>query len=538
MGMYLNPGNLIFSRISSQKIYVDKTGMLGVLNEIIKSENNYVCVSRPRRFGKTIAGNMICAYYSKGCDSRSLFAPFKISSDPSFEEGLNKYNVLSIDIGYEYNKSRDKKDMLFKLENAIRSEFTKQFADIVFEKDDSLADCIQKAYESTGEQFVILLDEYDTLVREKVNEGLFAEYLSFLNSLFKSNTLRPAMALAYLTGILPIIKDRVQSKLNNFKQYTILNPGSLAPYTGFTTEEVKSLCELYRMDYEECKAWYDGYRLSWNEAFDERTVDVYNPESVVQSMIERRFGNYWSGTSNYDVIASRLERNFDSVKDAVERMILGGRTAVNTWKYLNTLTDFRSRDDVFTYLIHLGYLAYDNRREECWVPNSEVLLEWQSAISILPEYKETDRIIEGSRELVSATIRGNEDAVAEALDRAHALVSSYRNYNNEGALQSAIYLAYMWALNRYACFKELPAGRGIADIVYSPLASVDKSEFPALIVELKYNKTPSIVMEQIKEKRYFDALSRYTGEVLLVGINYDPETKTHECKIERYEKDA
>ena len=538
MGIYLNPGFDGFGNIVNQKIYVDKTLMIKVMNNIIKEENHYICVSRPRRFGKTIAGNMLCAYYSKNCNSRALFEPFKISRDPAFEEGLNKYNVIKIDVGGAYNNAKNRENTILEITKDVRREFTEQFPNVDFDEEDSIANCIKRVFSVTAEQFIIILDEYDVLVRDPVSKNLLDEYLLFLNGLFKDDALRPAIALAYLTGVLPIIRERVQSKLNNFDEYTILNAGPFSEYTGFTNDEVKDLCKKYRMDFEECKSWYDGYRLSWNEGFEERTVEVYNPESVVKSMLKRKFGNYWSKTSNYDVISRRLEQNFNGTKDSVVRMVSGEKEVVDVWSYTNTVTDFFSRDDVFTYLIHLGYLAYDDVKEVCWIPNNEVRRDWKYAIAKLPDYAETDRIIEDSKYLLYSTIRGDERSVEEALNRSHSFVSSYKSYKNEYALHSAIFLAYMYAVNKYICIKEMPAGKGIADIVYIPLASTDKTEHPALIIELKHNKAACVALEQIKLKRYFDALNNYTGEVLFVGINYDEETKTHQCRIERYEKDS
>ena len=245
MGIYLNPNNENFERITRREIYVDKTMMISVINRFMETDNTYLCVSRPRRFGKTIAGNMLSAYFSKGCDSRSLFSPYKISSDPSFESNLNKLNVIQIDMNSEYKNERDTENLLNNLQDKIVAEFARQFPEISFGEKESVGNCILKAYAEKGERFVIIMDEYDVLVRENVSQKLFSQYLDFLNGLFKSNTLRPAISLAYITGILPVIRDRIQSKLNNFREYTILDAGKLAEFIGFTGEEVKELCRKY-----------------------------------------------------------------------------------------------------------------------------------------------------------------------------------------------------------------------------------------------------------------------------------------------------
>ena len=523
MGIYLNPGNEVFRRITSADIYVDKTMMLHVTNQFIDKGNNYICISRPRRFGKTIAGNMLCAYYSKGCDSAELFSRFKIAAVPGFQEKRNKYNVIKIDMNSEYQNTKNKDALIKRLTDRIKKEMETAFPEICFEEEDSLAECILRVYASLGETFLFILDEYDVLVREMVSEGLFHEYLSFLNGLFKSDTLRPAISLAYLTGILPVVRDKIQSKLNNFREYTVLSAGPLAEFTGFTGEEVEALCREYGVDYEECRRWYDGYRLNGFE--------VYNPESVVRSMEEKQFGSYWGRTSSYEAISDRIRQNFAGTRDAVIRMLAGEEINVDVNSYLNTMTDFHSKDDTFGYLIHLGYLAYNRKEETCRIPNKEVREEWFRALNRIPdEYSVTTQIIQSSRELLSRTWAGEEEAVAKALDVTHIHVTSNRSYNNEDALQSAIYLSYIYALNRYTVIKEMTSGKGFADVVFLPFMQDD----PAMIIELKRNSSSESALQQIRDRRYFDSLAHYQGNLLFVGINYDEKEKTHSCRIERF----
>ena len=520
MGIYLNPGNENFRRTLSAKIYVDKTMMLSVLNDYIDQGNNYICISRPRRFGKTIASEMISAYYSKDCDSAELFCDKKIASVPGYRDRLNALNVIKIDLNSEYQNTAEKDKLIEYLTEDIKDELIKEFPDVGIAARDSLAKSMLKVYESTTETFVLIIDEYDVLVREKVSESLFAEYLSFLNGLFKSAAVRPAISLAYLTGILPVVRDRIQSKLNNFREYTILDARELAEYVGFTDDEVRALCEEYDMDYAECKSWYDGYR--------QHGYEIYNPESVVMSMMDHKYRNYWGKTSTYMVISDFISMNFDGTKDAVERMLSGEHIPVRADGYLNTMTDFMNVDHVLTYLIHVGYLAYDDDTQTCRIPNREIYGEWEMAVADLPEYSATNEIIKASKELLSATIAGDEEAVARALDVSHIHVTSNRSYNNEDALQSAIYLAYIYAINKYTIVREMTSGKGFADVVFIP---VHPGEVPAMVIELKRNDCAESAIDQIKEKKYFDSLSHYEGGLLFVGINYDEKEKTHTAKI-------
>ena len=522
MGIYLNPGNVNFKEITKADIYVDKTMMLQVTNAFIDSGQKYICISRPRRFGKTIAGNMLSAYYSKGCDSRELFARFKISGSSDYLEKLNRYNFIKIDMNSEYQNAQNKENVLKRLTVKIKREMASQFPDLYFDEEDSLAECILSIFSSTGETFIILLDEYDVLVREQVSQELFQEYLSFLNGLFKSDTLRPAISLAYLTGILPVVRDKIQSKLNNFEEYTILDAAELAEFTGFTNDEVRELCAEYCIDYGECRRWYDGYA--------QHGLEIYNPESVVKSVRKKRFGSYWGQTSTYEAISDRIRQNFAGTKDDVVRMLAGENIDVNVTRYMNTMNSFHTKDDLFTYLIHLGYLAYNFEDGTCRIPNKEVRQEWFNAIETEEGYEVTNQIIKSSKDLLSLTWNGEEDAVAKALDVSHIHVTSNRSYNNEDALQSAIYLAYIYALNRYTVIKEMTTGKGFADVVFIPA----KKEDPAMVIELKRNDCAESALRQIQDKKYFDSLMHYHGNLLFVGINYDPKEKTHTCRIERF----
>ena len=533
MGTYLNPNNQSFRKFVQTGKYIDKTMLIDLTNRRLDDPSaDFVCVSRPRRFGKSVAEDMLAAYYSKGADSRELFSQFKIAGTDLFEKNLNKFNVIKIDLNamlseWKVLEPHDGRPdtVIGYVAKCVCDEFRKQFADVVFDEGNSVSAFIQKVYEEKCETFIIIIDEYDVMVREQVSEEEFGIYMAFLNSLFKNGALRPAISLAYLTGILPIIRDKIQSKLNTFRQYTMTDAGDFAEFVGFTSREVEFLCKKYGRDFTECRSWYDGYRVGDHE--------VYNPEAVIQAVTTGAFKSYWGITSTYEVVSEKIRMNFSGTKDDVITMLGGGRVDVNVEKYRNTLTDFAGKDDIFTFLIHLGYLAYDGRERQCYIPNREVHLEWQNAVEDNEDYAETNRIIKDSKSLLRETIDGNETAVAEALDRSHIHVTSNRSYNNEDSLQCAIYLAYIYALNEYMVVREMTAGRGFADIAYIPL---DRSK-AAIVVELKRNGTAETALTQIKERRYFDSLSTYKGDIILAGINYDEKTKRHECKIERLTKE-
>ena len=521
MGIYLNPGNELLRRAKKSEIFIDKSMMIAELNKLVETENNFVCVSRPRRFGKSMAGNMLAAYYSKGCDSRELFKDLKIAQDKSYEEYLNKLNVIKLDLNAAYRSIRDKNDLVGFITEVIKDELGEAFPEVKLSEKDTLPFALQKVYAKTNETFVVIIDEYDVLVREQVNATLFEEYLDFLNGLFKNSTLSPAISLAYLTGILPIVRDRIQSKLNLFDEYSMTDASQLAEFVGFTAAETQGLCEQYGMDYEECRRWYDGYDLNG-------VHEIFSPKSVVSAMMKRSFGSYWTQTGSYEALKLYILMDFSGMKDDVIKMMGGGKVDVNVYKYLNTMTDFHSKDDVFTYLIHLGYLAYDRENRQCYIPNSEIREQWVFSVEYEQDYAPIIKLVNDSKQLLEATLNKDEEAVAAALTEAHIRTTNPLTYNNEASFQSAIGLAYFYANLKYTVIKELPTGKGYADLALIPYVP----NIPAMIIELKNKKSAESAIKQIKEKKYDDLLEHYRGDLLFVGINYNPDTKEHQCKIE------
>lgn len=457
MGIYVNPSEALLKMSVNSRIYVDKSMLIHELNQLLNSEDRFVCVARPRRFGKSMAGNMIAAYYGKKANSRPIFEKLKIAQAPDFETYLNVFNVIKLDVNGFYSNSNRNEDIVPLFTAKVRRELQREFPDCGLEASDAFPDCIEKIYAETGEQFVMILDEYDVLVREKVKPPIFDQYLAFLNGLFKNADIAPAFALVYLTGVLPVVRDKIQSKLNLFTEYTMTDAKMLTEFVGFTEEETRSLCEQNQMDFEECKRWYDGYKMSYHD----KSFELYNPKSVVQAMIDKRFGDYWTKTGSYDSIKIYISMNFEGIKDDVKTMIAGGHIDINVDKFLNTMTDFHSKDAVFGYLIHLGYLAYDSDLKQCYIPNNEIRSEWIYAIEDDETYAEAIRIVNNSKLLLDKTVEGDAQAVAEALSSAHEQLMSRQRYNHEACLQCAIRFAYFYATSRYTIISELPAGKAM-----------------------------------------------------------------------------
>ena len=529
MGLYLNPGNESFARIVKNDIYIDKTGLIRYMNNRIGKAKNLIASSRPRRFGKTMAARMLAAYYSRGCDSRELFSKLEISRDASFEEHLNKYDVIHLDIqwmrGVAMGKIADGENVtiLGYIQSEVLREMRQAYPEYVDEKENSVSAALARINVETKQQFVILIDEWDCVFREdKNNEALQKEYVNFLRGLFKGGPADEFVKLAYITGILPIKKYGTQSALNNFRELTMVSPGGIAEYIGFTEKEVKELCRKHDISFEEMQKWYDGYYLS-------KIGHIYSPNSVMEAIDNEDFQNYWSQTETYESLKLYISMDFDGLKQKVVEMLGGGRCQIDVESFQNDMKTFHSSDDVLTLLIHLGYLAYDEKNDEAFIPNEEVRSAFVRAVKN-EGWSEVYEAIRGSEKLLKATLSMDETAVASMIREVHMKHTASLVYNNEISLASVIQAAYYSAMKDYTLIRELPAGEGFADMAFIPKRKSDK---PALLVELKWDKSAEGAIDQIHDRKYAESLKEYKGNLLLVGINYDKKTKEHRCRIEK-----
>lgn len=531
MGMYLNPGNQAFAEVLNSD-YTDKTGLIGVVNGMLNKPEKLICISRPRRFGKSFAAKMLCAYYDRTCDSHDLFRDYVVSGCESYEEHLNQYNVIALDItgfissvksGQSNNKDvRAIPDMI---EEAIKEDIVEEYPDLSDISD--FTKCLKKYMEQTGRKFIFVIDEWDAMIREaKEDRQIQERYLNLLRRLFKNNNFTPyAVAACYMTGILPIRKDGSQSAISDFKEYSILDPGGFAKYTGFTEDEVKSVCDRYDMCFDEAEKWYDGYSVG-------EETSIYNPYSVMMAMQRKKYASYWRKTSAAESLVTYINMDFEGLQEDMARLIAGEEIEVYTEDFANDFETFTSKDDVLTLMIHLGYLAYDGQTGCVRIPNEEVRGEFNSLVR-RADRNQLAGLIKASDQLLSDTLAGNTAAVVAAIGRIRDSNYAPGFYNNEQALRYVIKFAYIVCVDRYMKVEELPSGHGIADVVYIPKGNRPD---PAMVVELKWNQSSEAAIAQIKDKNYPAVLADYGGEIVLVGMNYDPDKKEHSCVIERIRK--
>ena len=553
MGRYLNPGSSMFDQTTKARLYVDKTEMITCLNAVVMTPDKYVCVSRPRRFGKTYAADMVCAYYARGSDSREVFEGLKLASTaPATVRGrtvpwdayLGRFDVIRLvmtdffkdDIPFEKGFS-----MMQKL---VVRELKRSYPDADYFDEDDLVLSVGDAYDASGRQFVFVIDEWDAVFRAGgYGAADQKRYVYFLRDLLKD---KEYVALAYMTGILPIKKYSDDSALNMFWEYTMMEPGELAPYTGFTEGEVKALCRDRHRDFAQMKEWYDGYEVRGNVpaiSFKEGgpkpeapRYSIYCPLSVATAVAKGEFSNWWYRSVASDTLKGYIARDFDGLKEAVALLMDGGRLKIQTSTYANDLDNLGSADDVLTLLVHLGYLAFDWETSEVRIPNREIMGVFNESTEGA-EWKEVLDSLEASKELLEATWAMDAERVAALLEEAHDRAGNL-TYNDEAALAYAVRGAYYAAEAYYTVIPELDSGKGYADIAFLP--QPEHADRPALVVELKYDRDADTALSQIRSRNYPARLRHYANNMLLVGVNYDKEVpagspgyKHHTCVIER-----
>ena len=522
MGIYLNPDNESFGISRFSEDYVDKSLLIVKTNAVFRKERRFVCVSRPRRFGKSMAANMLSAYYSCGCDSSALFSGLGIENDKSYKTHLNQHNVIRLDMQRFLFQESHMDIFIDKIQKVVLKELRAQYGDCFEEDLYGLPDALEQIYAHTKKGFVFIIDEWDCVFRlAESRQDIQKKYLNFLRGLFKG---QDYVDLAYMTGILPIKKYGEHSAINIFDEYSMINPADLADYFGFTEEEVQKLCRQKGIDFPELQKWYDGYMLSG--------LHIYNPKSVMDVMKWRSFKSYWTGTETYEALKIYIELNFDGLRETVIEMLGNAHCKIDPSTCQNDMTTFKTRDDVLTLLVHLGYLAFDENAGEVFIPNQEVIQEFLRAVKV-GGWDGLVQALDRSDRLLESTWAMDGDAVAKGVSTIHNQTASILEYNNENSLTCTVLMAYYSAKAYYMNpVMELPSGRGFADVVYLPKRNIDR---PALVVDLKWKKSAEGAITQIRERQYASWIENYTGDILLVGISYD-EKKGHQCIIEKHRK--
>ena len=507
----------LFQRVLKKKIYVDKSMLIDKFNDVIGSEDCYYCITRPRRFGKTINAAMLSAYYTKGYDTHELFENLKIAKTASFEEHINKHHVIYIDFSSVPQNCNSYEQYITSIYEKVKSDLIDYYNIKVRKTDDSLS----TLFYATKDNFIFIMDEWDSIFYKKfMTDENKKEYLEFLRGLLKSKTY---VELAYMTGVLPIAKYSSGSELNMFDELNFMNDDEYDLYFGFHEDEVKELCnQMSSIGYEELKYWYDGYYTSEGKS-------LFNPRSVSLALQKGKCKNYWTETGPMNEIAEYIEHNVDEVREDIVKMVAGIPIEVELEGYAASQLQLDSRDEILSAMVVFGFLSYHDGFLR--IPNHELMEKFQRVLKRESMGGVAD-IVNNSKNVLDATIALDGQKVAQYIEEAHDREIPFLQYNNENSLSCVITLCYLYARNSYEVTREDKSGKGFVDYLFTP----KKKGYPAIILELKYNKSVEEAIDQIKKKNYVERVKDF-DEILLVGINYSTdadEHKHHDCIIEKY----
>lgn len=538
MGFYLNSmtAYTLYENESKKPYFVDKSHMLEELFPLIREGNNYICLTRPRRFGKTIMANMIASFFSKACDSRMLFDRLAVADAKAYEEYRNQYNVVHISFNDVPRDCKSYGQYIMRIEKRLGKDLAREFPDVEFDPGDALWDLFMTLYmEHPQIQFIFVLDEWDFIFHQDfVTDADKKEYLAFLRSLLKD---RPYVRLAYMTGILPISKYSSGSELNMFVEYTMAKSRMFGGYFGFSDPEVDMLYERYckvqapplLVSREELKRWYDGYATPSG-------IRLYNPRSVVLALSSNSLDNYWTSSGPYDEIFYYIRNNVDSVRDDLALMAAGQCVPAKIQEYAATSQSLRTKEEIMSAMVVYGFLSYENGTVS--IPNKELMDRFSDMLKKESSLGYVYQLARASEKMLRATLAGDTGTMEQIMELAHDMETPILSYNHETELSAVVNLVYLSARDMYRVEREEKAGKGFVDFIFYP-------ETPAaadgMILELKVDHSPEEAINQIKEKNY---MARFLGSkqrdgkqqrILLVGIGYDRAEKKHHCKVERYD---
>ncbi|MCI6997077.1 MAG: ATP-binding protein [Eubacterium sp.] len=536
MGVYMNSKNAytLYKNETVKPYFIDKTMMLKELFPLVEEGSHYLCITRPRRFGKTMIANMIASFFSKGCSANHVFHNLRICQEKDYEKFLNKYTVIHIMFNDLPRNCTSYEQYMNRIEQTLIKDLKKEYPEVSIDDQSAVWDILLEIYDEKPDvNIIFVLDEWDFIFHQKfITEDDKVFYLQFLRNLLKD---RPYIALVYMTGVLPIAKYSSGSELNMFSEFTITTEQRFSEYFGFTDKEVDLLYEKYLenctlphlVTRENLRIWYDGYHTKVGER-------IYNPRSIVLALSNNNTGNYWTSSGPYDEIFYYIENNIDEVRDDLALMVSGIPVFARIQEYAATSMNLQTRDEIFSAMLVYGFLTYEDGK--VMIPNKELMNKFEDMLKKEPSLGYVYRLAKESERMLRATLDGDTDTMSEILELAHDTEVPLLSYNNETELTAIVNLVYLSARDYYRVEREDKSGVGYVDFIFYPL----NKNLDGIILELKVNHTPEEAIEQIKEKKYalrfkgkLGEQSKYTGRIIAVGISYDKSKKEHACKVER-----
>lgn len=541
MGTYLNsitPYTLYKSE-SLSPYFVDKTLMLRELFPYVSAGNRHICITRPRRFGKTIMANMISSFFQKASDSSDVFDSLAISQVDDYRRYKNQYNVIRIDFSKMPRNCDSYTQYIERIEALLIEDVKEAYPQVKINEADAVGDILESVFVQCGEKFIFVLDEWDFIFhRDFINDIDKEKYVAFLSNLLKD---RPYVVLSYMTGILPIAKYSSGSELNMFAEFTMVNSPMFGEYFGFTDDEVD---DLYRRYIVECdrqhkeksvtrkglRDWYNGYYTKSGER-------VYNPRSVVFALQFNNLANYWTSSGPYDEIYYYIRNNISDVRDDLALMISGESVTAKIQEYAATSMNLSTRDEIYSAMVVYGFLSYLNGK--VCIPNRELMEKFDELIVKNESLGYVYRLAKESEKMLKATLAGDTLTMERILEFAHNTEVPLLSYNHETELSAIVNLVYLAARDSYRVEREDKAGTGYVDFIFYPYDTTAD----CIILELKVDHTPDEAIAQIIDKKYalkfmpkLAGQKIYTGRILAVGIGYWKESKKHSCKVEEISK--
>lgn len=541
MGTYLNsitPYTLYKSE-SLSPYFVDKTLMLRELFPYVSAGNRHICITRPRRFGKTIMANMISSFFQKASDSSDVFDSLAISQVDDYRRYKNQYNVIRIDFSKMPRNCDSYTQYIERIEALLIEDVKEEYPQVKINEADAVGDILESVFVQCGEKFIFVLDEWDFIFhRDFINEIDKEKYVAFLSNLLKD---RPYVVLSYMTGILPIAKYSSGSELNMFAEFTMVNSPMFGEYFGFTDDEVD---DLYRRYIVECdrqhkeksvtrkglRDWYNGYYTKSGER-------VYNPRSVVFALQFNNLANYWTSSGPYDEIYYYIRNNISDVRDDLALMISGESVTAKIQEYAATSMNLSTRDEIYSAMVVYGFLSYLNGK--VCIPNRELMEKFDELLVKNESLGYVYRLAKESEKMLKATLAGDTLTMERILEFAHNTEVPLLSYNHETELSAIVNLVYLAARDSYRVEREDKAGTGYVDFIFYPYDTTAD----CIILELKVDHTPDEAIAQIIDKKYalkfmpkLAGQKIYTGRILAVGIGYWKESKKHSCKVEEISK--
>ena len=537
MSMFLNCFTVYdrYRAVLNSPYFVDKTLLLEELIPLLCQEQRFVCITRPRRFGKTVMANMIGAFFQKGADSCDIFDNLLIAGKEDYKNHLNRHNVIFIDFSEMPENCSSYSQYISRILSGLKQDLSNAFPELDIDKEKSVWDILTAVFEKNGQKFIFIMDEWDAVFHMSfITEDNRKEYLQFLKLLLKSKSY---VELAYITGILPIAKYSSGSELNMFQEYDMATKIRYSEYFGFLDSEIDMLYERYtkntvnpRITRQELKEWYDGYHTASGER-------LYNPRSVVCALSDGQLASYWTSSGPYDEIFYYIRNDLEHIRDDLALMVCGESVDARIGEFAAFSMDLKTKNQIYSAMVVYGLLTYDDGR--VLIPNRELMLKYDELLQTEDSLGYVYCLAVRSEQMLKATLAGDTDTMAEVLEYVHDTEIPVLSYNHEIELAAVVNLVYLAARDRYRVEREDKAGKGFVDFIFYPLRRND----PCMILELKVDHTPEEAIHQIKEKKYISRFSgklgelpQYTGRILAVGIGYKKKTKQHLCAVEELQR--